>query len=159
MRRSTARCAATPGTGSTALGPPASSTYPAWAKDADHAPDWWLDLRAVHAALPKADHPAFAQGWRRPDSFDGHAAFGEVETRSVPFVHHTDREGIVAHWASMSFVAALPDEQRDELLAELDAMLARRGIDEVDIPYRAELWITRRRREPAQPRGQAEAAS
>lgn len=135
------------------------TTYPAWAKDDDDAPDWWLDLRAVNAALPKADHPAFAQGWRRPDSFDGHAAFGEVETRSIPFVHHTDREGIVAHWASMSFVAALPDEQRDELLGELDAMLARRGIDEVDIPYRAELWITRRRREPAQPGGQAEAAS
>ena len=136
-----------------------ATTYPSWAKDDDDAPDWWLDLRAVHAALPKADHPAFAGGWRRPDSFDGHAAFGEVETRSVPFVHHTDREGIVAHWASMSFVAALPDEQRDELLGELDAMLARRGIDEVDIPYRAELWITRRRREPAQPGGQAEAAS
>jgi SAM-dependent methyltransferase len=137
-----------------------STTYPAWAKDEeDDAPDWWLDLRAVHAALPKANHPAFAQGWRRPDSFDGHAAFGEVETRSVPFVHHTDREGIVAHWASMSFVATLPGEQRDELLVELDAMLARRGIEAIDIPYRAELSITRRRRGPAQPGDPAGAAS
>ncbi|HEY7621609.1 MAG TPA: class I SAM-dependent methyltransferase [Solirubrobacteraceae bacterium] len=120
------------------------TTYPAWAKDPDDAPDWWLDLRAVHAALPKADHPAVVRGWRRPDCFDGHPAFADVETRSVPFVDHTDREGIVAHWASMSFVAALPAQQRTLFLTELDAMLARRGIEDVDIPYRAELWITRR---------------
>ena len=42
-----------------------------------------------------------------------------------------------------------------KLLEELDAMLARRGIDEVDIPYRAELWITHRRREPAPPAARA----
>ncbi len=120
-----------------------ATTYPTWA-DGDDAPDWWLDLRAVHAALPKADHPAYAQGWRRPDSFDGHPAFAEAEHRRVPFVHHTDREGIVAHWASMSFVASLPDPQHTDLLGELDAMLARRGVEAVDIPYRAELWVTRR---------------
>ena len=135
-----------------------STTYPTWA-DGDGAPDWWLDLRAVHAALPKADHPAFARGWRRPDSFDGHPAFDEVENRRVPFVHHTDREGIVAHWASMSFVASLPDPQRTELLGELDAMLARRGIEDVDIPYRAELWITRRRPARGLPADRAAAAS
>jgi SAM-dependent methyltransferase len=135
-----------------------STTYPTWA-DGDGAPDWWLDLRAIHAALPKGDHPAFARGWTRPDSFDDHPAFGEVQNRSMPFVHHTDREGIVAHWASMSFVAALPDEQREQLLGELDAMLARRGIEDVDIPYRAELWITRRRPDPAPPADRAAAAS
>ena len=135
------------------------TTYPAWFKAEDEAPHWWLDLRAVYAALPKGDHPAFARGWRRPESFDDHPAFGEVQMRSVPFVHHTDREGIVAHWASMSFVASLPEGQRTELLGELDAMLARRGIAEVDVPYRAELWITRRRRAPARPADPGEAAS
>jgi SAM-dependent methyltransferase len=135
------------------------TTYPTWAKADDEAPHWWLDLRAVHAALPKGDHPALVGGWRRPESFDGHPAFGEVEARSVPFVHHTDREGIVAHWASMSFVAALPGEQHDQLLAELDAMLASRGIEDVDIPYRAELWITRRRRASEPPADRVAAAS
>ena len=135
------------------------TSYPAWAQEKDDAPDWWLDLGAVHAALPKADHPAVVGGWRRPDSFDEHPAFGDVETRGVAFVHHTDREGIVAHWASMSFVAALPGEQHDLLLRELDAMLARRGIDDVEIPHRAELSITRRRPAPAPPAGQAAAAS
>jgi SAM-dependent methyltransferase len=135
-----------------------SVTYPLWVGDED-APDWWLDLGVVHTALPKGDHPAFAAGWRRPDTFEGHPAFGEVEARDVPFVHHTDREGIVAHWASMSFVAALPDEQRTELLSQLDGMLARRGLDAIDIPYRAALWITRRRRDPAPPADQPAAAS
>jgi SAM-dependent methyltransferase len=134
------------------------TTYAVWA-DGEGAPDWWLDLRAVHTALPKGDHPAFARGWRRPDSFDGHPAFDEMQSRRVPFVDHTDREGIVAHWASMSFVAALPDSQRAMLLEELDAMLARRGIEEVDIPYRADLWITRRRPAPARPADRAAAAS
>ena len=61
-------------------------------------------------------------------------------------MHHTQRDGIVAHWASMSFVAALPEGQRTEFLGQLDRMLARRGIEEVDVPYLAKLWITRRRR-------------
>jgi SAM-dependent methyltransferase len=132
-------------------------SYPRW-RDSGDAPDWWLDLGAVYAALPKHDHPAFS-GSFEPDRLGSHPAFDELETRNELFVHHTDREWIVAHWASMSFVATLPGRQHAEMLEELDAMLARRGIDEVDIPYRAELWITHRRREPAPPEGQAEAAS
>ena len=119
-------------------------TYPQW-YGSDEAPDWWLDLVVVHTALPKGDHPALVAGWRRPDVFEDHPAFEAMETREELFVHHTDREGIVAHWASMSFVAALPEDQRTEFLGQLDGMLARRGIEQVDIPYRAALWVTRRR--------------
>ena len=119
-------------------------TYPSWYGD-DGAPDWWLDLIVVHTALPKGDHPALVAGWRQPDCLEDHPAFEPMRHRDEPFVHHTDREGIVAHWASMSFVASLPDEQRGQFLTELDGMLARRGVDQVDIPYRANLWITRRR--------------
>jgi SAM-dependent methyltransferase len=133
-------------------------SYPGW-HGRDDAPDWWLDLGAVHAALPKHDHPALTGSRRPADGLAGHPAFEDLETRNEPFVHHTDRAGIVAHWASMSFVATLPDGQREELLGQLDVMLARRGVDSVDIPYRAELWITRRRRDPAPPPGRAAAAS
>jgi SAM-dependent methyltransferase len=118
-------------------------THPRWL-DGDGAPDWWLDLGAVHAALPKGDHP-YLTGSRRPDDLEGHPAFEPIEERGEPFVHATDREGIVAHWASMSFVATLPAEQRALFLSELDGMLARRGVEQVDIPYVADLWITRRR--------------
>jgi SAM-dependent methyltransferase len=119
-------------------------SHPRW-YGSDDAPDWWLDLGVVHAALPKGDHPALVSGWRRPDIFEGHPAFEEMERHEESFVHHTDREGIVAHWASMSFVAALPEGQRADFLGQLDGMLARRAVDAVDIPYRAQLWVTRRR--------------
>jgi SAM-dependent methyltransferase len=135
-----------------------SFSYPTW-EDADDAPDWYRDLRVVYTALPKREHPAFRADFTAQAGLEGHPLFDELQSRNVPFVHHTDREGIVAHWASMSFVATLPDAQHEELLRELDRMLARRGIDEVDIPYRAELWITRRRPAPAPPPGQAAAAS
>jgi SAM-dependent methyltransferase len=134
-----------------------SVSYPLWFGD-DDAPDWWLDLGVVHTALPKHDHPAVS-GTFRLNGLEAHPAFEDVETRDEPFVHHTDRAGIVAHWASMSFVATLPPDQHTELLRGLDAMLARRGIDEVDIPYQAQLWITRRRRDRAPLGGRAEAAS
>ncbi len=131
-------------------------THPRWF-GSDDAPDWWLDLLVVHAALPKSDHP-YLTGSRRPDGLEGHPDFEEIQLRDEPFVHSTDRVGIVAHWASMSFVATLPDAQRATFLTELDAMLARRGVDEVEIPYRAELWITRRRPAPA-PRADPRAAA
>jgi SAM-dependent methyltransferase len=118
-------------------------THPRWL-DSDDAPDWWRDLGVVHAALPKGDHP-YLTGSRRPDGLEGHPAFEEMQQCAEPFVHMTDRAGIVAHWASMSFVATLPDGQRATFLEELDGMLARRGVEALDIPYRAELWVTRRR--------------
>jgi SAM-dependent methyltransferase len=122
-------------------------THPRWF-GSDDAPDWWLDMGAIHAALPKGDHP-YLTGSRRPDGLEGHPAFEEIERRDELFVHSTERAGIVAHWASMSFVATLPEAQRTQLLTEIDGMLARRGIDDIEIPYRAELWITRRRPAPA----------
>jgi SAM-dependent methyltransferase len=119
-------------------------THPSWL-GSDEAPDWFLDLGAVHAALPKGDHPFLTGVRRTDDGLEGHPAFEPIEVRDEPFVHATDRAGIVAHWASMSFVATLPAEQRATFLQELDGMLARRGVDRVDIPYRAELHVTRRR--------------
>jgi SAM-dependent methyltransferase len=133
-------------------------THPAWLGSED-APDWFLDLAVVHHALPKSDHPYLTRGNLPSNGFEGNPRFEPMEVRNVPFVHHTDREGIVAHWASMSFVATLPDEQRAKFLEELDAMLARRGVEQIDIPYRAELWITRRRPAPAPPADRAAAAS
>jgi SAM-dependent methyltransferase len=132
-------------------------SHPRW-YGSDDAPHWWLDLGAIHAALPKGDHP-YLTGSGRPDGLEGHPAFEAIQVRDEPFVHSTDRAKIVAHWASMSFVATLPDGQRTHFLSELDAMLARRGVDEVEVPYRAELWITRRRPAPAPPPGRPAAAS
>jgi SAM-dependent methyltransferase len=135
-----------------------SFSYPTW-EDGDDAPDWYRDLRVVYAALPKHEHPAFQGDFSGARGLSGHPAFEEIERHTEPFVHHTDREGIVAHWASMSFVATLPQGQHEQLLRELDGMLARRGVEAVDVPYRAELWVTRRRPAPAPPADRQAAAS
>jgi SAM-dependent methyltransferase len=127
--------------------------------DSEADPPWAQELNRLWDELTAAvDHP-YVHGSRRPDGLEGHTAFEEMQVRNVPFVHHTDRERIVAHFASMSFVSSLPDDRRAEVLGEIDAVLGRHAVDRVDVPYRAELWITRRRRDPAPRSGRAGAAS
>jgi hypothetical protein len=69
--------------------------------------------------------------------------------REVPFIDHSDRQRIVAHWHSMSAVASLEPAERTRVLGEIDAILERHGVQTVDRPYLAELWLTRRRPAPA----------
>ena len=80
---------------------------------------------------------------RTPPGFD--AGLRSLTRREdLELVHHTDRERMVAHAASISFVNTLGPERRSEVLAELDAALRAEGVEAIDVPYRASLWITRR---------------
>jgi SAM-dependent methyltransferase len=126
-------------------------THPRW-QVGDDAPAWWADLAEIYDALPKDDHPSVS-GSLRPDGLEGHPGFESMELRNVPFVHFTDRQGILAHYTSMSFVASLPPARRAEILGALEAALVRHGVDRVEIPYRAELRITRRRPDPGRRAG------
>jgi SAM-dependent methyltransferase len=103
-------------------------------------------------------HP-YRDGTKRPDGLDCHAGFEPLEVREVPFVDHSDRERIVAHWNSMSAVASLEPAERTRVLEGIDAILRRHGVETVDRPYRAELWITRRRPAPGRPADPRAAAS
>jgi len=132
-------------------------THPRWHAD-DDAPAWWAEVGEVYEALPKADHP-YLFGSQRPDGLEGHPGFESTEMRNVPFAHRTDREGMLAHYASMSFIASLEPARRAEVLGALEEILVRHGVDRVDIPYRAELWITRRRPAPGPPGGPRATAS
>lgn len=117
-----------------------------WVLDSDEAPAWWRETGAVMDALWQAvDHP-HGDGPSRPDGFDDHPDFAPLEPHTVDFMHrYTDRAAILAHYASVSFVATLPAERRAATLAELDEILARHRIDGAQTPYRAHLWVTRRR--------------
>jgi SAM-dependent methyltransferase len=126
--------------------------------DGDNAVPWAAETEAVMRPLWEAvDHPSRRGGFR-PDGFDGNPGFAPIETRHVPFVHSTDREAILAHYLSMSAIASMGPDRRAEVLAELDAILVRHGVEQVGIPYRAELWITRRLPDPA-PRADPPAAA
>jgi SAM-dependent methyltransferase len=130
-----------------------------WHEEPAAAPGWLRETGAVLDPLWKAaDHP-YLTGSRRPDGLEGHRAFGPLEVSSVGFVHDTDRERMLAHYASISYIASLPPARRAATMAELDAIMLRHGVDAVAMPYVAELWITRRRPAQAPHAGRAAVAS
>jgi SAM-dependent methyltransferase len=93
------------------------------------------------------DAPRYRTGlWRR--GFDASPAFAPLELQTWPHHGAGGRDVVLARVASMSFVAALDDEPRAELLAEiadlLDTHPDTRGRDDVAIPYVTELFTTRR---------------
>ena len=122
-------------------------------------PRWADDTEAVMKPLWQAVEHPYRNGSRRIDGLDGHAGFEPMTTRHVPFAHATDRGRILAHFESMSAIASLDEQRRAEVLAELDAVLRGHGVERVEIPTRAELWITRRRPGPALRTGRPAAAS
>jgi SAM-dependent methyltransferase len=109
------------------------------------APAWARELDAVLDALrAAADHPS-RSGTHRPDELDAHPGFTPVERRDAPFVFRTRRGEILDHLASISVIATLPRPRRQTVLADLEAVLARAGVNTVDVPQVAQLWVTRRR--------------
>ena len=122
---------------------------PAWVRESEEL------LRARWEAVR---HP-YRDGTKRPDGLEGHPGFEPLEVREVPFIDHSDRERIVAHWHSMSAVASLEPAERTRVLGEIDAILDRHGVQSVDRPYTAQLWITRRRPAPGPPADPRAAAS
>ena len=158
------RSAATPGTGSTAPARPTSSHRvvrpgggvvvcvlrfppefrPAWVQESEEL------LRARRWEAVR--HP-YRDGAKRPDGLEGHPGFEPLEVREVPFIDHSDRERIVAHWHSMSAVASLEPAERTRVpRRDRRHPRAPRRARRSTCPYPAELWITRRRPAPALPR-------
>lgn len=70
-------------------------------------------------------------GWRR--AFAG-SPFGPLQEASVPNPQTIDRDGLVAFFASMGWIADLPDDERLPLLDDLRSRLA-------DVVYRRR-WTT-----------------
>ncbi|MGZ6707021.1 MAG: hypothetical protein ACXVFN_08750 [Solirubrobacteraceae bacterium] len=114
----------------------------------------WLQImtEVLMRLREEAGHP-LAGGYRSetrsldwtPPGVEGHPGFAPVQRREdVCFVHHTDRERLVAHAASISFVGILEPARRAAVLSDLDARLRGAGVAAVDVPYRVSLWLTRR---------------
>jgi SAM-dependent methyltransferase len=131
-----------------------------WLEEPERAPAWWQDVEAVLTPIFRAaNHPSEDQDWR-PKGLADHPAFAPIAVSHEPFVHrYPDRHALLAHLLSNSWVSSLPLERRVDVMAQLEDVLVRHRIDGVDAPYRAELWVTRRRRAPAPPVGPPAAAS
>ncbi|MEA2392703.1 MAG: hypothetical protein QOJ82_594 [Solirubrobacteraceae bacterium] len=127
--------------------------------EAGDGPIWWTRLGEILQPLWRAaDHPHVTEP-RRPEGLERHPGFAPLEVHEVRFDHAFDRDGMFAHHTSISVVAALPRPRRAEVLAELEAILDDHGVDVAEVPYVAELWVTRRLPAPAPPAGPAAAAS
>ena len=68
--------------------------------------------------------------------------FGPVERRAFPFVQQLDADGVADRIASVSFVAAAPQEQRGELDRRLREIVAAEG-GVVDFAYVTEVYVAR----------------
>jgi ubiquinone/menaquinone biosynthesis C-methylase UbiE len=107
-------------------------------------PPFAVEVDAVLEPLWRAArHPYLVQA-RGAEGLERHGGFAPLQRRSVRFQHITDRDGLLAYYASISYVGALEPPERSELLQRLAAILDRHGVREVRRPYRAELTSTRR---------------
>ena len=89
----------------------------------------------------EADHPRLSQALGA-DALERHG-FGPLRRRTVPFEHVTDRDGLLAYFASVSYVGALEPERRAGVLARLGEILDRHGVGgEIRRPFRAQIAAT-----------------
>ncbi len=95
----------------------------------------------------RGEAPAHRTGaWR--EAFERSALFGPLRHAEVRHVHHLTPENVVARVASVSFIAALPEREREAVLGEVRELLATdpdaRGRAQLELPYRTEVfWATR----------------
>ena len=103
----------------------------------DESVDWVAELTAIITPF-EGDAPRFYKGdWRRPFP---HAGFSPlVETRLVHEHVGPPQQVIVDRFMSVSFIAALPDAERAQVRAQIEALIADhpalRGQETVRFPY------------------------
>ncbi len=101
----------------------------------------------LHAAIDELLIPVSAgrpaereQKWRGP--VERSVLFGPLEDRQFEHSQLLDREGLADRFASVSFVAALPDDERAALLEKVVGLMGDR--DAVDFPYHTHVFVTTR---------------
>ena len=117
----------------------------------DESVPWMAAVTAIldrHAGAA----PRYRDGrWRA--AFDAAAGFTPLQVRRFRHRHQLDRAALADRFASISFVAALPDPTRARVLAEVEKVLATEpslaGPGPVAVPYRTDLFWTERLTSPA----------
>jgi SAM-dependent methyltransferase len=108
----------------------------------------WVDRLSEIMEPHRGDAPTHRSGaWRK--AFEESPLFGRLGHAEVRHVHRIPPEGVVARVASVSFVAALPEAEREQVLAEVRTLLATdpetRGREELGLPYRTDVYWARAR--------------
>ena len=99
--------------------------------------------QAIEAILAPHRAEVPTHRWNHwPAAFESTALFGPLEEHVFPNEQHLDADGMADRIGSISFIASLPQAQRDEAISAARA-LADDG--PVSVPYRTELQIAERR--------------
>jgi ubiquinone/menaquinone biosynthesis C-methylase UbiE len=100
----------------------------------------------IHRTISKIIEPfrgdapsAYTGLWRQ--AVEASRQFGPLEERSFPFAQVLDAEGLATRFGSVSVVAALPEEQREQVL---DRFRALAGEGTVRLAYRTSVFVTQR---------------
>ena len=96
----------------------------------------------------RGDAPSHeTRGWRQ--AFAETTQFTPLEKMTVPHHHRLTRQGVVDRALSISFIAELPEDQRqavaDQVLDALDRDPSTAGKEEIDLPYRTDVYWCQRR--------------
>jgi ubiquinone/menaquinone biosynthesis C-methylase UbiE len=111
-----------------------------WNVRDDRVP-WVAELsKIIHQ--PRNDIPSYQTGsWRT--TFQNQRWFGELQHRAFAHTQSLSREDFRARVASISYVAALAEQHREELLAQVDRLFAgtdRAGRGLVELPYQTHVY-------------------
>jgi SAM-dependent methyltransferase len=108
----------------------------------DEALPWVAGLTTIMEPHRRGT-PGYRAGDWRP-AFERTRLFTRLEQAQFRLEHELTPDGVVARVASVSFVAALPDAARDEVLGRVRKLLAEdpetRGRASVVLPYRTEVY-------------------
>jgi SAM-dependent methyltransferase len=108
----------------------------------DESVPWVAELTAIMEPH-RGGTPGYRSGaWR--EAFERTQLFSPLEHAEFHHVHALEPTAVEARVASVSFVAALPDDDRARLLARVRELLATdrttRGRDAVELPYRTDVF-------------------
>ena len=114
---------------------------------------WTQALRRLIEAY-RGDVPTHRSNrWRT--AFDRTASFGPLQVRTYDYQYPTTPAAVVDRTCSISFIGALPDDERDGVGERVRQILATdpdtAGLDELRFPYRTEVWWCERRRPRREP--------
>jgi SAM-dependent methyltransferase len=100
----------------------------------------WI-MRLTELIEPYRGHTPSHRSMRWKETFGSVASFEPLRLRSFPYLHATTREGTVARILSISFIAALPDDEKARVADEVRRIVPG---EDVSFAYRTDVWLARR---------------
>ncbi len=114
----------------------------------DHSVEWVAKLGEITERHRRGVPTAYdSEAWKA--AFAETHLFTPVEQRLFGFAQELEEDGLLARVASISFIAALPAERREQVLGEVRELVeshpATRGKSDLALPYRTGVFVFARR--------------